>query len=546
MKKFNKKWLVIPLVFVVVTGFFRGDDDFYYKLSKSIDIFGEVYKFVATTYVDEINPDELMVAGIDGMLESLDPYTVFIEQEEKGDIDLITTGKYGGIGATVGIRNDDVTILELIEGYSAQRQGIRIGDVITKINGAELTKDNYNILGKQIKGEPGSILKLGIKREGSEEELNFSLVREEIEIKNIPYYGFLNDNSGTAYLKLSSFSISAGEEVRKAIVDLRKQQKINSIILDLRGNPGGLLDAAIDVCEKFLKKGSLIVTVRGRDTLNTKSYYSEEEPIAGDTKLVVLVNNGSASASEIVAGAIQDHDRGVILGEQSFGKGLVQTILSLPYKTSLKITTAKYYTPSGRCIQKIDYSKNNKVLSDKSLLTKSEFKTDGNRVVYSAGGIKPDTTVNDKSASKIVNELVAQGVFFNFANYLQSKNSDMKESDEKLYSEFINYIHKEKYNFKTKFESSLEDLKKQAKEDGLDSNYTYKIESLLKESKGLTSVELSKNKTDIINKINEEIALRLFGKDARIKESLKHDKQINTAVSVLNNSKVFNSLLVVK
>lgn len=546
MKKFNKKWLVIPLVFVVVTGFFRGDDDFYYKLSKSIDIFGEVYKFVATTYVDEINPDELMVAGIDGMLESLDPYTVFIEQEEKGDIDLITTGKYGGIGATVGIRNDDVTILELIEGYSAQRQGIRIGDVITKINGAELTKDNYNILGKQIKGEPGSILKLGIKREGSEEELNFSLVREEIEIKNIPYYGFLNDNSGTVYLKLSSFSISAGEEVRKAIVDLRKQQKINSIILDLRGNPGGLLDAAIDVCEKFLKKGSLIVTVRGRDTLNTKSYYSEEEPIAGDTKLVVLVNNGSASASEIVAGAIQDHDRGVILGEQSFGKGLVQTILSLPYKTSLKITTAKYYTPSGRCIQKIDYSKNNKVLSDKSLLTKSEFKTDGNRVVYSAGGIKPDTTVNDKSASKIVNELVAQGVFFNFANYLQSKNSDMKESDEKLYSEFINYIHKEKYNFKTKFESSLEDLKKQAKEDGLDSNYTYKIESLLKESKGLTSVELSKNKTDIINKINEEIALRLFGKDARIKESLKHDKQINTAVSVLNNSKVFNSLLVVK
>lgn len=546
MKKFNKKWVIIPLVFFAVTGFFRGDDDFYYQLSKSIDIFGEVYKYVATTYVDEINPEELMIAGIDGMLESLDPYTVFIEQEEKGDIDLITTGKYGGIGATVGIRNDDVTILELIEGYSAQRQGIKIGDVIKKINGTDLTKDNYNVLGKQIKGEPGSILKLGIKREGSEEELNFSLVREEIEIKNISYYGFLNENDGTAYLKLSSFSISAGEEVRKAIVDLRKQQKINSIILDLRGNPGGLLDAAIDVCEKFLKKGSLIVTVRGRDTLNTKSYYSEEEPIAGDTKLIVLVNNGSASASEIVAGAIQDHDRGVILGEQSFGKGLVQTILSLPYKTSLKITTAKYYTPSGRCIQKIDYSKNNKVLSDKNYLTKSEYKTDGNRIVYSAGGIKPDTTVTNNSASKIVNELVAQGVFFNFANYLQSKSSDMKEPNEKLYSEFVNYINKEKYNFKTKFESSLEDLKKQAKEDGLDSSYTIKIDNLLRESKGLTSVELTKNKTDVINKINEEIALRLFGKDARIKESLKHDKQINTAVNVLKNLKVFNSLLVVK
>ncbi len=546
MKKFNKKWAIIPLVFILVTGFFRGDDDFYYQLSKSIDIFGEVYKFVATTYVDEINPEELMTAGIDGMLESLDPYTVFIEQEEKGDIDLITTGKYGGIGATVGIRNDEVTILELIEGYSAQRQGIKIGDVIKKINDAELTKENYNILGKQIKGEPGSILKLGIKREGNEEELSFSLVREEIEIKNIPYYGFLNDKDGTAYLKLSSFSISAGEEVRKAIVDLRKQQKINSIILDLRGNPGGLLDAAIDVCEKFLKKGSLIVTVRGRDTLNTKSYYSAEEPIAGDIKLIVLVNNGSASASEIVAGAIQDHDRGIILGEQSFGKGLVQTILSLPYKTSLKITTAKYYTPSGRCIQKIDYSKNNKVVSDKNFLKKSEYKTDGNRVVYSAGGIKPDTMVTNRSASKIVNELVAQGVFFNFANYLQVGNSQMQESNEKLYSEFVDYIHKEKYNFKTKFETSLEELKKQAKEDGLDSIYTNKIDNLLKESRGLTSVELTKNKTDILNKINEEITLRLFGKNARIKESLKHDKQINTAVNVLNNADVFNSLLVVK
>ncbi len=545
MFKFNKKWIFFPLLFVLFTGFLKSDDDFYFQLSKSIDIFGEVYKLVATTYVDEINPEELMVSGLDGMLASLDPYTVFIEQTEKGEIDLITTGKYGGIGATMGIRNDKITILELIEGYSAQRQGIHIGDVVTKINNEELTKDNYNSLGKQIKGDPGSIINISVKRDGVDEELNFSLVREEIEIKNVTYSGFLSESEGIAYIKLSSFSLTAGEEVRKAIIDLRNKAKINSIVLDLRGNPGGLLDAAIDVSEKFLKKGQLVVTVKGRDSLNTKAYYSQEEPIAGDTKLIVLVDNGTASASEIVAGAIQDHDRGVILGTQSFGKGLVQTILSLPYKTSLKITTAKYYTPSGRCIQKIDYSKNNDVLTPEVGFVKAEYLTDSQRKVFSAGGIMPDTVVTNDSDSKIINDLIANGVFFNYANYLQNINLLPKKSSnsEQIYSEFVNYLHKEKINFKTKIETSLIDLKNQVKNEKVDSSFSSQLDNLITKSKALKDYELKKYKNEIISKINEEFALRNEGRNGRIRESLKEDKQIITTVNIINNKKLYNHFL---
>ncbi|MFH0735965.1 MAG: S41 family peptidase [bacterium] len=545
MFKFNKKWIYFPLLFVLFTGFLKSDDDFYFQLSKSIDIFGEVYKLVSTTYVDNINPEELMTAGIDGMLSSLDPYTVFIEKAEKGDIDLITTGKYGGIGATIGIRNDKITILELIEGYSAQRQGIRIGDVVTKINNMELTKENYNSFGKQIKGEPGSTIILSVKRNGVDEELTFSLVREEIEIKNVSYYGFLSESNGIAYIKLSSFSLTAGEEVRKAIIDLRNKTKINSIVLDLRGNPGGLLDAAIDVSEKFLKKGQLVVTVKGRDSLNTKSYYSQEEPIAGDIKLMVLVDNGTASASEIVAGAIQDHDRGVILGTQSFGKGLVQTILSLPYKTSLKITTAKYFTPSGRCIQKIDYSKNNAVLSSEIDFEKAEFLTDSQRKVFSAGGILPDSIVNNDSNSKIINDLLARGIFFNYASYLQNINSLPKnsESDEQIYKEFVSYLQKEKIDFKSNIETSLLDLKNEIKDEKLDSSFTNQIESLLSKSKMLKNSELKKYKNEIVSKIKEEFVLRKEGRNGRIRESLKDDIQIISTINILNNKKLYDHFL---
>ncbi len=539
MKKINQKFFIIPIIFILFTGFFRADDEFYFKLSKSIDLFGEVYKYIATSYVDEIDPEELMTEGLDGMLSGLDPYTVFIEQDEKGEIDLITKGKYGGIGATFGIKNDKITIVEVFDGYSAQRQGLHIGDIITKINDEEINKDNYDKMSKQIKGEPGTLVKLTISREGIEEELNFTLVREEIEIKNVTYSGLIGENKEIGYIKLTGFSMSAGDEVKKAILDMKNKSKLKGMILDLRGNPGGLLEAAIDVSEKFLRKGDLIVSVKGRDSLNDKSYYSKEEPVAGEIKLIVLVDNFSASASEIVAGAMQDHDRGIILGTQSFGKGLVQTILPLPYNTSVKVTTARYFTPSGRCIQRIDYSKDAKK-KNRSL----EYKTDNKRIVFSAGGIKPDTIVERESNSKMLKNLMAQGVFFNFANFVyNTEKIDKYNDDKELFKVFCDYIQKEKVDYKSEIENSLKELKKTLSQDNSNDEFKTKLNELIKLSELMKKDELNKNFNLIIAKIKEEFAWRIKGKEARIEEAFKSDKQIEVSIDLFNKNGVFNSLL---
>lgn len=545
--KFSKNKIVLVIAAVVLfSGFIQSDSDIYFQLNKSIDIYGRVYRELALNYVDPINPEELMISGLNGMLESLDPFTNYIDSSEKKDIDIITTGKYGGIGATVGLRNGEITIVDLIEGYSAQRQGLRIGDVITKIDDKEVNKENYEDLSEFLKGDPGTNVKLTIKRDGSGEPIVYNLVREEIEVKNLSYYGFQPAGSNNAYLKLSGFSRSAGDEVKKALLDLKSQKEINSVVLDLRGNPGGLLDAAIDVCEKFLKKGQLVVTVKGRDSSKVKEYYSTEEPILPDTKLIVLIDGGSASASEIVAGAIQDHDRGIILGQPSYGKGLVQTIVPLSYNTSLKITTAKYYTPSGRCIQKYDYSQNNKVFEVKSNLHSEEFFTDAKRKVFSAGGILPDSTVSVASNSRLVRSLLAEGWFFQFAVHYSNANPEMKIAgvpDEKLFADFNQYLNREGFRFTSGAEKVLAQLDTLVKSE----NYVIRdgsaLRSLKEEFAQLKEDELKKYKTEIAALIREELSAHEDGKIGRIKETLLHDKQFLTAVNIAGSDSQYIGLL---
>lgn len=550
---FTRNKILFSFIFILLfSGFIRHDSDFYFEINKSIDIFGRVYKEVTLNYVDPINPEEFMLAGISGMLESLDPYTNFIDDTHQKDIDIITKGKYGGIGATVGLRNENITVVDLIEGYSAHRQGMRIGDIITKVNDIPIGKENYEDLSNLLKGEPGTTVKVTVKREGVSEEIVFNLVREEIEVKNLSYYGFFPEGSNNVYLKLSGFSRTAGEEVKKALIELKAQKNIESIILDLRGNPGGLLDAAIDVCEKFLSKGQLIVSVKGRDSLNIKNYYSQEEPIAGSTKLAVLIDEGSASASEIVAGAIQDHDRAVIVGSNSFGKGLVQTVVPLSYNTSLKITTARYYTPSGRCIQKINYSEKNKVFQLKSSQAPNEFKTDNNRKVLSAGGITPDSIINNKSKSLLIQRLLADGMFFGFATYLYN-NSNMnlyqkdgtpKEiSDDELIKEFKKYLKTQSFQFVSPTEKLIEQLKKAAKEENLGEKFIEQLDIAKNQISENDSKEIDKYSKEIAGLIREELAARTIGRLGRIMESLKHDRQFETAYSILKNSQVYNKLL---
>ena len=542
MKK--QKWLIV-IVFLVITGFVKKDSDIYFEIAKSIDIFGKVYREVAVNYVDDINPEEFMISGIKGMLSSLDPYTVYIDESMKKDIDVMTTGKYGGIGASVGLRNDKVTVIDLMEGYSAQRQGIRVGDVIKKVDDVKISKNNYEKLSSYLKGEPGKVVSITIGRVGVPEDIIFELLLEEVIVKNLTYYDFVPEGSNNVYLKLSGFSRSAGNEIKKALLELKKQKTIESIVLDLRGNPGGLLDQAIDVSEKFLKKNRLVVSVIGRDSTSIMRYKSKEEPLAGESKLAVLIDHGSASASEIVAGAIQDHDRGILLGTQSFGKGLVQTVLPLSFNTSLKITTAKYYTPSGRSIQEIDYSKDKNLFQDTSPIDEDGYYTDNMREVFANGGITPDTIISNSSESKQIKVLLARGMFFRFAtSYFNTIKIDSLENlnSDSLFSAFLSYLEDHKFEYTSKSEKLLGDLKELADTENLDREIVDLLNSLDVEYQKQKKIELVKYQSEILSKIKEELAARIDGRKGRIKESLKTDKQFEVAINILQDSHKYNYL----
>jgi len=542
----RNRFLIVFIIILLFSGFVTKDNDIYFEINKGIDIFGRVYKEVAVNYVDPLNPEEFMLAGINGMLESLDPYTNFIDGASQKDIDIITKGKYGGIGATIGLRNDGITIVDLIEGYSAQRQGLRIGDIIIQIDSVKVNKEKYNELGEYLKGDPGTPVNILIQRDGSQEDILFKLIREEIEVKNLSYYAFYPESSNNAYLKLSGFTRTAGDEVKKALLDLSAQKTIASITLDLRGNPGGLLDAAIDVCEKFLKKGELIVSVKGRDTIQTKKYVSAEEPIANIEKFVILIDEYSASASEIVAGAMQDHDRAVIVGANSFGKGLVQTIIPLSYNTSLKITTSRYYTPSGRSIQKLDYSSKNKVFQEGNKIVNGKFHTDNNREVLSAGGITPDSVVNNKSTSFIIQKLLAEGMFFQFATYLFNNNPSedfTKISNHKLIDSFTHYLKTSKFEISSPTQKLIDQLKSAANEEKLDEKFISTLNEAKKQISLNQTKEIHKHQEEIISFIKEELAARVSGRTGRIKESLKVDSQFIIASNILANEELYKNLL---
>ena len=383
------------------------------------------------------------------------------------------------------------------------------------------------------------MVKLKIVRNENKDTIDFNLVREEVIIKNLTFYGFYPENTSNVYIKLSNFSRSAGDELKKALKELRSQKEIKSIILDLRGNPGGLLDVAVDICDKFLNKELLIVTTRGRDDVSEKKYYSVQEPMFGDGKLVVLVNEGSASASEILAGAIQDHDRGIILGTKTFGKGLVQTITPLNFNTSLKITTAKYYTPSGRSIQKIDYSKKNKVFTGGDSITTSKFLTDNERTVFSGGGITPDSIVNFEIEGEITRDLLAKGLFFQFADHFYYANSAIKFNDlndEKLYNEFKNYLVQQKYTYHSESEHELDKLIKEVDKKKLGDNLSSDLKKIKTQFEMLGINELSTFKAEVIREIREEVASRYLGSEGRAREFLNNDKQLKAALDLISTS----------
>lgn len=517
------------------------DDDFLLKINRSIDVFGRVYKEVTANYVDDIDPEKFMEAGIDGMLGTLDPYTAYIDKENSDEVDLLTNGKYGGVGVTIGIRDGAVRVISVMDGYSAQRQGIQPGDRFISIGGVNVSNMKPDEIRNLTRGDPGTEVKVVVEREGESHTLDFVLIREEIQIKNVTYAGQVEN--GIGYIRLERFSRRAGDEVRQAIRELKLGGTLNGMILDLRGNPGGLLDAAVDVSSKFVARGSLIVSTRGRRAEAERKYASTEEPMLPTVPLVVLTDRNSASASEIVAGSLQDLDRALIVGIRSFGKGLVQTIVPLNYGAQLKITTARYYIPSGRSIQEIDYMHRDRngvfVVTPDSL--KREFTTAHGRKVLELGGIAPDSVVELDDPGPMVRELHRKSLFFKFANHYvtEHKNDSLFVVTPELLQSFKSYLEKEKFDFQEDGEKRVKELRQIAERLRYSKDVLTELDTL----SGILDREKARGFERYGDHIRHELHIELMARvksdQGRIEASLKFDKQVQTAVALLKDQKQF-------
>lgn len=533
-------FVVISLL--ILPDFMVGQEsDQFLKVHKGIDTFGRVYREVASSYVDNIDPDRFIEAGIEGMLETLDPYTVYISKDNGDEVDLLTNGRYGGIGVTIGLRDGAVKVLSVMEGYSAQRQGIQSGDSFLEIGGVNVRGKKPDEIRSLTRGEPGSEVKVLVEREGEKAPMEFVLIREEIQLKNVTYADLIDKN--IAYIRLERFSRKAGEEIRSAIKEMKLTGEVAGVILDLRGNPGGLLDAAVDVVSKFVPRGSLVVSTKGRRLEGEKKYVTNEEPLLPNVPLVVLTDRNSASASEIVAGSLQDLDRGLIVGLRSFGKGLVQTIVPLEYGAQLKITTARYYIPSGRSIQEIDYVHKGKdgvfAVTPDSL--RREFRTLHGRKVVELGGITPDSVVEPVDPGPMVRELHRKSLFFKFITQYRAthKADSLAGVTPEMVTTFKEFLKKENFDFQEETERKLSELKQIADR----SHYSAEV---LADLAGLgTALEKERQRgferyiEYIRNELNKEQMARINGDRGRIAASLKEDVQIKAAVGLLRDHKTY-------
>ncbi len=547
----GRKWaLIIGVAVVLVSGilfvgFQMGEQDYFFRMNKSIDIFGRVYKEVALNYVDDLNPEHFMESGIDGMLATLDPYTTFYDDKEGDEVDLITTGKYGGVGISIGVRDGKITILNLMEGYSAQRQGLQPGDHIIAIDGTSIVSVRPDNVRGLTRGPAGTEVHVLIEREGESKPIEFVLVREEIQLKNVTFADTVGD--GIAYIRLERFSSNTGDEFAAAIHSLQAKGDIRGVILDLRGNPGGLLNMAVNVVEKFVPRGSLIVSMKGRRPESEKKFFAGEDPVLPAVPLVVLVNRNSASASEIVAGAIQDLDRGVILGTRSFGKGLVQTITPLMYNTQLKITTAKYYTPSGRCIQEIDYAKKNidSVLAITPDSLRKEFRTLKGRPEYELGGIHPDTLVGEPVQTRLDGELLRKALYYRFAAYYSAQRAGGKPGDDVIFNEFKLFLEKEKFIWQSESEAKLEELAALAAKGSASPAVMAEIGTLREQLRKEKGNAVDREKKAIVAELKVQLASRVAGEHGRIEASLADDVQFNAAKGLILNHRAYAHRLAV-
>ena len=527
------------VVLLVLVGGFAGtpDSDYFLKINKGIDIYGRVYKQITMNYVDEVDPEKFMEAGIDGMLGSLDPYTVFIDKENSDEVELLTTGKYGGIGVTIGQRDGALQVVTVMDGYSAQRQGVLPGDRIVEVDSMKVADKKPEDVRNLTRGAPGTETHVTIQREGEKDLLHFVLVREEIQLKNVTFSQLGPD--GIGYIRLERFSPTAGDEVRQAIQEMKLKGEIKGMILDIRGNPGGLLQAAVEVVSKFVPRGSMIVTTKGRRSEADKEYRSTEEPLLPDVPLVVLTNRGSASASEIVSGALQDLDRGLIVGTRTFGKGLVQTVVPLPYDAQLKITTARYYIPSGRSIQEIDYmhKDRNGVFATVPDSLRRAFKTEHGRKVYEYGGITPDSAVTEDDPGPMVRELYRKSMFFRFVNsYMgEHKGESYAGVTDRILEEFKKFLSEKKFDYQEEADTKVAEIKTIAERSHYNKDVLADLDLLAVAMDKEKGRGFDRYKDHIAHELNIEFMSREKGEQGRIAASLQDDTQFEVGSALLKN-----------
>ncbi len=540
------KFGVIALIVILSVAAFQPNDK-YFEIAKNLDIFMTLFQEVNTYYVDEVSPTDLMKTGIDEMLRRLDPYTNYIPEDQIEDYRTMTTGEYGGIGVSIGQRNGKLVVLMPFEGYAAARAGMQIGDQLLKVNGQDVEHSSVEEIDRLLKGQSSSEVQIIVKRYGVDEPIELTMEREKIHMNNVPYYGMVTENIGMIQLK--DFTRNAHREVRNALKDL-KDKGAEKIILDLRGNPGGLLNEAINISNIFLDKGSVIVSTKGKIEDWNRTHKALSYPEDTEIPIAVLVNGSSASAAEIVSGVLQDYDRGVVVGQRSFGKGLVQATRPLSYNSKLKITVAKYYIPSGRCIQEIDYS--NRSYSDRAEKMpdslRTEFQTKNGRIVYDGGGVMPDVETSVPNYAPITRSLMNKGFIFQYATRYHFENEEITdpkafEMNDAEYEAFVQWLNGKDYDYQTKVEKSLDLLVSSAKSDRYYENIEGEIETLRKKISHNKERDLIQFKEEIKELLEKEIATHFYLQRGEIEATFDDDPDVLTAVEVLNDSARYQTIL---
>ena len=527
------------------------NSDPYFEIAKNLDIYTNLFKELNTFYVDPIEPGKLVKTGVDAMLQELDPYTNFISEADVEEYEIMTTGKYGGIGANMQRKGNDIYVADVYENSPAHKAGLHPGDMVESIDGQSLKGKTIEDLGSLLKGSPGTQLKMKVKDAYTQIVSEKLITRGEIEISSVPYAGLVGAQNDIAYVRLTQFTQQCGNAVKDAYDSLKKvQPSLRGMVLDLRNNPGGLLDEAVNICNIFIDKGQSVLTTRYRIEEMNKEYKTTIQAWNKDLPLAVLVNKSSASASEIVAGTIQDLDRGVVIGERSYGKGLVQVTRPLGFKSHLKLTVARYYTPSGRCIQALDYTRRNAdgsvgLIADS---LKKTFKTKGGRNVLSGGGVSPDVAVTDEPMSLIAVTLYTKNYIFDYATDYASKHKTIAAPDkfaltDEEFNQFAKWVENKDYSYKSETELQLDSLKKTALKEKYFENVKSEFDALKTKLSHDKKQDLIKHKDQIKHILESEIASRYYYTRGRMAQTMQYDKELEKAVSLINTPDEYSKLL---